>query len=241
MHVYDKRDPNSIRELFASIAQRYDMGNAVLSMQLYRRWNRQLIEHVLEPSPPKILLDLCCGTGDIAFTYLQKAPKPPETIYMIDFCAEMLANAKAKGDRMPSRSEINYIVGDAQKIPLPDASVDSVTIAYGIRNVTYPAQCISETYRILKPGGRIGILELTRPSNPFMRFGHSLYLRSVVPVVGRFLTSNQNAYEYLRKSISHFIPATDLQRMFEETGFSNTQVIPLCGGIATIVSGFKRF
>lgn len=240
--MYNKQDPTSIRTLFGSIAKRYDLGNAVLSMRLFRRWNARLIEGIVKPQQPKVLLDLCCGTGDIAFTYLSEAKITPETIYMIDFCPEMLKQARVKAESLPKRqrSSIHYITGDAQDIPLPDASVDCVTIAYGIRNVANPAKCIGEVFRILRPGGSVGILELTRPDNPFMRFGHALYLRTIVPVVGRFLTSNRQAYEYLQRSIRHFIPTEDLQQMLQATGFAQATVTTLSAGIATIISGQKE-
>lgn len=235
--MYTKQDPSSIRTLFASIAKRYDVGNAVLSMRLFRRWNAQLVSSVITAKQPKVLLDLCCGTGDIAFTYLRHAEHPPEAVYMIDFCPEMLRQARMKSEGLSTRNtSIHYIVGDAQDIPLPDASVDCVTIAYGIRNVANPAKCFGEVFRVLRPGGSLGILELTRPRNPLMRLGHTLYLKAIVPVVGRFLTSNRQAYDYLQSSIRHFIPAEDLRTLLLEAGFQNASVTPLSGGIATLLS-----
>lgn len=238
LQAYNKQDPNSIRTLFASIAKRYDVGNAALSMRLYKRWNRQLVDKIRAHGESKELLDLCCGTGDIALAYLKQVQKAPETIYLIDFCAEMVEFAKQK--LAGQTVDLHYIVGDAQEIPLPSASVDAVTIAYGIRNVANPIRCITEVFRVLRPGGRLGILELTRPANPLMRFGHSIYLKTMVPLVGRLLTSNRQAYEYLQRSIQRFIPVQDLQQMLVEAGFVNTSVTPLCGGIATIVVGDKR-
>ncbi|TXI41919.1 MAG: bifunctional demethylmenaquinone methyltransferase/2-methoxy-6-polyprenyl-1,4-benzoquinol methylase UbiE [Nitrosomonas sp.] len=235
--TYDKQDPRSIRSLFANIAKRYDLGNAILSMRLFRHWNRQLIAQVLEPTQPDVILDLCCGTGDIAYTYLKHAEKLPKTLFMIDFCEEMIQCAKAKKPTVAS--DIHYIVGDAQDIPLPSNSVDAVTIAYGIRNIADPARAIAEAFRILKPGGHLGILELTRPTNPIIRFGHSIYLKTFVPIVGRLLTSDKQAYDYLQHSIKRFIPATQLEEMMQTAGFANTSVTPLTGGIATIICGTR--
>lgn len=235
---YNKSDPASIQNLFASISSRYDIGNALLSMQLHRWWNRKLVEHLLKNSSPKAYLDLCCGTGDIALSYVKKAKKPPQAAYLVDFCPEMLQEA-AKKEKLCS-TQFHYIQGDAQAIPLPDHSVDSITIAYGIRNILDPSRCISETFRVLKSGGYLGILELTRPNNSCMRFAHSLYLRSVVPLVGYLLTKDKEAYHYLQTSIHHFISADDLKKMIEKSGYADVEMRPLSGGIATIFSGFKR-
>ncbi len=241
MPTYSKQDPASIRTLFTSIARRYDIGNAVLSMQLFRRWNQQLIDSVVKPTKPKLMLDLCCGTGDIAFSYLSQTQTPPDTTFMIDFCHEMLKHAKIKAEALPKgKSNIHYITGDAQDIPLPDACVDCITIAYGIRNVAIPDKCIEEAFRVLRPGGCLGILELTRPKSAFMRAGHAIYLRTIVPIVGRFLTSNRQAYDYLQKSIRHFISPDDLRHMMLNAGFSDVIITPLSGGIATIISGQKN-
>ncbi len=235
--TYDKQDPRTIRALFANIAKRYDLGNSVLSLRLCHRWNRQLIAQVVTPQQPTVLLDLCCGTGDIAYTYLQHTDLLPKSVFMVDFCPEMIEFAKSKLAQV--NTDIHYIVGDAQAIPLPDATADVVTIAYGIRNIANPAKAIAEVFRVLKPGGRLGILELTRPTHPFMRLGHALYLKTFVPVVGRLLTSDRQAYDYLQRSIRHFIPAEELINMMRTTGFTDTELTPLSGGIATILTGQK--
>lgn len=238
--VYDKHNPKSIQNLFSSIAERYDVGNALLSMNLHRSWNRRLAR-LIATRKPDVLLDLCCGTGDIAFTYLDSAPERPQRVYMIDFCEEMLEQAKRKAaSKCSQKVDMIFRVGDAQALDLPDASVDAITIAYGIRNVQQPERCIAEAYRVLKPSGYLAILELTRPRNPVMRLGHSFYLKTCVPLIGRWLTKNQQAYEYLQRSIHHFIPPESIQSMLNQAGFQQTTVKRLSLGIATLVSGSKE-
>ena len=236
---YNKNDPATIQSMFNSIAKRYDFTNSVLSLQMHKSWNRALVAAVGGTSKADSLLDLCCGTGDIALAYLQVA-KAPCKVFLIDFSTDMLACAKEKSKQLgASGHRLEFIEADVQELPLPDAIADCATIAYGIRNVKDPIKCFHEVFRTLKPGGRFGILELTQPTNPVMRLGHSLYLRTILPLLGKWLTANQAAYDYLRASIHTFITPAHLEKLLKEAGFINTYRKPLAGGIATILFGQK--
>lgn len=237
---YTKADPESIQTMFSRIAKRYDRGNAVLSMQMHRLWNRKLVKSIVMPAKPKVLLDLCAGTGDIAFDYLSRCSDRRSAV-LLDFCGDMLecAKEKARAAGYDKRHDITYVEGDAQAIPLPESSVDAVTIAYGIRNVRSPQQCFSEVQRVLRPNGVIGILELTQPDNPVLKVGHSLYLNTVVPVLGRLVATDGNAYRYLRNSIKAFTPPKKLANELIKAGLRDVRCIPLLGGTATIITGRK--
>lgn len=236
--MYKKEDPQSIQEMFGSIAKQYDRTNAILSLQMHRLWNNALVK-IATANHPTHLLDLCSGTGEIAFTYLKKS-KTSKTVYMIDFCEQMLSSARLKGDHPQFKHhQLSYIEADAQKIPLESASIDSVTLAYGIRNIQNPLHCLNEVYRVLKPGGLFGILELTEPQNRFLKFSHQIYLKKILPLVGGWLTTNPLAYEYLCNSIQAFIKPDQLEEMLQSSGFSKTSQKKLGFGIATIISGKK--
>lgn len=237
--TYRKDHPESIQKMFGSIAKQYDRGNAILSLQMHRFWNKKLIE-LTTINNPKILLDLCSGTGEIAFSFLKKAKKK-KNVYMIDFCEEMLYYARVKGENLKiDEHQISYIQADAQNIPLESESVDAVTLAYGIRNIENPLKCLNEVFRVLKPGGTFGILELTEPKNRFLKFFHKIYLKTILPLVGRLLTSNKQAYAYLCNSIHTFIKPEKLEEMLKSAGFSETSRTKLGGGIATIFFGKKK-
>lgn len=239
---YTKERPETIQSMFSSIAADYDRGNAIMSFNLHRFWNRALVHEVRQNAQDGHILDLCCGTGEIALTYLQNAPAHVHG-YLLDFCPEMLHHAKVKlsetGLSQPT-SHIHYIQGDAQDVPLESESVNYVTVAYGIRNVKDPAQCCREAFRVLKPGGRFGILELTRPEGEWMKKGHTLYLKTLVPLLGKLVASNEQAYQYLRDSIQEFISPDELQGILKESGFQRTWKRPLLGGVATIIVGSKK-
>lgn len=232
MSQYCKEAPDSIQEMFGTIAKQYDRANSVMSLRMHHYWNQQLVQHL---SPSKRHLDICCGTGEIAFGFLEQ-PNPPEKSQLLDFCEEMLACAREKSKKYPDHP-FHFIQADAQEIPLGDACVDRVTVAYGIRNVKDPRKCAAEVYRVLEPGGQFGILELTRPNHALLRFGHRLYMHTVLPTVGRLVSANQEAYQYLCNSIQNFVSPTDLAKMLEEVGFKEIEVIPLMGGVATIIRG----
>lgn len=236
---YSKQEPETIQNLFGAIAAQYDRTNSVLSFQMHKRWNKELVNAVSEGETPRRLLDLCCGTGEIAITFLKKAPVRCQA-FLLDFCEEMLQCAKAKAEeQLLHHHTLTYLRADAQNIPLAKESVQACTIAYGIRNVKDPKKCIDEVFRVLEPGGRFAILELTQPQNSLLRFGHSCYLRFFLPQIGRLLTHNKAAYEYLCQSIQNFIVPAVLEEQLKAAGFTDTYCRPLNGGIATLIFGKK--
>lgn len=225
--------------MFGTIAKNYDRTNAVLSFQLHRLWNKELIRQVTTHNNPESLLDLCSGTGEIAFSYL-KSVKSKKKVILLDFCEEMLSSAKNKGKApLFEQHDLTYILGDAQAIPLNDESMHAATIAYGIRNVQSPKKCIEDVFRVLKPGGSFGILELTEPKNRLLNLSHKFYLKFILPLIGNVLTSNKEAYQYLCNSINQFVKPEKIEEILKETGFTETKRIPLTGGIATIIYGKK--
>jgi demethylmenaquinone methyltransferase / 2-methoxy-6-polyprenyl-1,4-benzoquinol methylase len=237
--TYQKNQPESIQEMFGSIAKQYDRTNAIMSFNLHKRWNKTLANLVAEQKKPSQYLDLCCGTGEIAYTLLRQTERPIET-FLLDFCQEMLDCAKQKQkEKSLAPHHLHYIQADAQQIPLPGESIDATTIAYGIRNVQDPKKCAQEVFRVLRPGGMFAILELTQPKQPVMRLGHKLYLSTFLPIIGKMTAANKDAYRYLSKSIQAFIPPSQLENTLKESGFINTAQISLTGGIATIITGTK--
>ncbi|MBB64682.1 MAG: bifunctional demethylmenaquinone methyltransferase/2-methoxy-6-polyprenyl-1,4-benzoquinol methylase UbiE [Waddliaceae bacterium] len=239
--TYDKERPETIQGLFTHIASDYDRANAIMSFSLHKWWNSTLIKKLTErPLEGQVtLLDLCCGTGEITKSYLKKHQNP-HRVFALDFSEGMLAQAKMRLLTPEfSQHEITCIQGDAQNIPLEKCSVDRISVAYGIRNVRKPELCIQEAFRVLKPGGTFCILELTRPKFPPLRFLHRTYMTYVLPLVGKLVASDKEAYEYLMNSIQGFIAPSDLAQTMSDSGFQEVQCQALLGGIATIIQGYK--
>lgn len=236
---YQKNHPETIQAMFNSIAQGYDRTNAILSFQLHNRWNKQLIQEITKHLQPQTFLDLCCGTGEIGLGWLARQPEM-RSLYLLDFSSNMLACAKDKAERAPNQNHrISYLQADVQAIPLMDQSVDCAAIAYGIRNVQDPQKCFQDVHRVLKAGGYFGILELSQPQNKVLRFGHSFYLKTILPIIGGMLTKNRDAYRYLSQSIPAFIEPAQLQQLLENNGFAIKSCQSLCGGIATLLIAKK--
>ncbi len=231
---YEKSDPNTIKLMFGAIAKRYDFVNGVLSFNLHKIWNKKLIQHTFSQNPATFL-DLCAGTGEIAYTWL-KTTKTPKKGYLVDFCKEMLDCAR---ERAPKNHDLELIVADAQAIPLPDSSVEAVSVAYGIRNVKDPSLCFREVNRVLQPNGLFGILELTEPKNQIIAYLHRFYLTKALPFFGGLLTTNPKAYSYLSKSIQNFSKPTEIKEKLEKAGFTQVEIIPLTFGIAHIILAKK--
>lgn len=240
MPTYQKEQPNSIKALFNDIARQYDVTNRVISLNMSKKWNQQLA-HLAGTSRKTAytLLDLCAGTGEVAFECLKGAPFG-SLAYLLDFSPEMLAIAKKKAKELPlKKRQLRYLEADAQKIPLASKSIDYATMAYGIRNVKDPSKCFEEVYRVLKHGGNFAILELTRPQNRFLKLGHQLYTHWIMPLFGKLLTRNKEAYNYLCKSVQHFISPTELEKLLSAKGFNQVRSHSLAGGIATIIVARK--
>lgn len=237
--TYNKHNPESIKKMFGSIAKNYDHTNALLSFQMHRYWNRSLIEMTLTEKKPITYVDLCCGTGEISLNYLKNATTACEA-YLLDFCPEMLDCAKQRAKKLPAlHHQITYLHADAQSIPLASNLIECVTMAYGIRNISDPIQCFTEIYRILLKNGKLGILELTQPKNTVLKIGHTLYLNTVIPLLGKWATSNGEAYQYLCNSIKTFVQPQDLKLMLAQVGFKNIEIKPIFGGVATILLAEK--
>lgn len=243
---YHKEDSQSIQDMFTSIAPRYDRGNAVLSLCLFHLWNRALIEATLLQTPtPMRILDLCCGTGEITTRYLKMAhkrglPLEDQQITLVDFSAGMLEEAEKRiAETKTHGATLHFNCADAQSLPYPNHHFDAVVIAYGIRNIAAPGKCLDEVYRVLRPGGRLGIVELTRPRYRLLRLGHFLYMHTLVPLIGRIVSNNQEAYHYLKRSIETFVTPEELLHTIRMAGFTMPLCRSLMGGIATLFLGQK--
>jgi demethylmenaquinone methyltransferase/2-methoxy-6-polyprenyl-1,4-benzoquinol methylase len=239
MTEYTKEDPKTIEAMFDKIAPQYDKANSLMSMNLHKKWNAKLTQTALEKET-KSYLDLCTGTGEIAFNLMKDNHRDCEA-FLLDFSDNMLQCAKSKAATLGfTRHRIHYLHADAQTIPLPSESIDTVTIAYGIRNVQNTEKCVKEVYRVLRKGGLFAILELTQPKNHLMKLGHKFYMKALLPVVGKFIAYDKQAYCYLRNSIQEFLIPEELEKILKNNGFLETKIDPINCGIATILTGRKR-
>ncbi len=230
------KDPEVIQSMFGKIAKHYDFTNGVLSFQLHKYWNRKLTRSI---QADDILLDICSGTGEIAYRWLDEQKAPKKAIF-IDFSEEMLEGQNAT--RLPhliKGHQLQFIQADATFLPIGTESVDAVSIAYGIRNVQKPEACFKEAFRVLKANGSLSILELTAPKNRLLRFFHNIYLQKFLPLLGGILTKEKDAYAYLAKSVQTFTKPDELKALLLNSGFRKVTIRPLTGGIATLIEAQK--
>lgn len=222
--------PTAIKNFFAHIAPRYDVVNDVLSLFLCRYWNRALLKAAMTHGKVSSYLDLCAGTGTLAKRLIKSLH--PDRSVLLDFCPEMLAVAQRR--LVGVDGAISYVVADACASGLEAVSVDIITCAYGIRNVADVSGCLREAHRVLRPGGMLAIVELTRPQSRILSFLHGLYLRWVMPWVGGLVTFDFKAYKHLRDSVEAFMPPSALLAELRQNGFREVKAVPLSGGIATL-------
>jgi len=218
----------SVRNMFSKIAPRYDLANDVLSLGTHRRWRKKAVK-LARAAPGNTVLDCATGTGDLALAF-KRAVGPQGHVIGTDFCADMLNLAPAKAKK--AGLEVHFEVADAMALPYPDASFDIVSISFGIRNVDNPQRCLLEMARVLKHGGRALIVEFGQPKGLFGNF-FRLYSKHVIPFVGKCLTGNRSAYEYLPKTSAAFPSGDAFLSLMEQTAaFHTTQACPLSFGIA---------
>ena len=214
--------------MFDAIAVRYDLLNHLLSGGIDYWWRRRAIRSLALTGRERVL-DLCTGTGDLAIGAARARPGAARVVG-VDFAGAMLGVARRKIDRDRLRDRIALVRGDATRIPVADRSVDAVTIAFGIRNVENVSAACAEMARVLKPGGRLAVLEFAVPAVPGWRSVYGWYLRHVLPRVGRAVSRHNGAYAYLPASIGAFETPDELVKILRQSGFAHVSAVPLTLG-----------
>jgi demethylmenaquinone methyltransferase/2-methoxy-6-polyprenyl-1,4-benzoquinol methylase len=232
--------PRLVRGVFDSVASRYDLMNDLMSGGVHRLWKNAAAAR-LNPQPGDVIIDCAGGTGDMArrFSRLVEAARgrrggPPAKVVVVDYNARMVAAGRERGDD----EHIVWAVGDAQSLPLPDASANSYCISFGLRNVTEIAKALAEARRVLKPGGRFLCLEFSRPTASALRKIYDAYSFAVIPAVGKAVANDRESYAYLVESIRRFPAQAQLAGMMEAAGFSRVDVSNFSGGVCALHQGW---
>jgi len=237
--------PRLVRGVFDRVAGRYDLMNDLMSAGVHRLW-KDAVAARLNPQPGETIVDCAGGTGDMArrFARLARQAKARRAkkgeggadakVVVVDYNAEMVAAGRARG----GEPEIVWAVGDAQRLPLPDASANAYVIAFGIRNVTDIEGALREARRVLKPGGRFLCLEFSRPTAEAMRRAYDAYSFKVIPAVGARVTGDREAYQYLVESIRRFPDQRTFAAMIERAGLRQVGFTNFTGGVAALHTGW---
>ena len=231
------KTPARIASMFDAIAPRYDLLNHVLSAGMDRGWRNRAID-ALGLTDRARVLDVCTGTGDLALAAVNR--RHGASVVGVDFAAEMLRLGLVKVRAASLENRIHLVRGDAARIPVGDATCDAATIGFGIRNVAEPERALAEIARILKPGGRLAILEFGQPRIPGLRTLYAWYFRYMLPLVGRLISRHQSAYSYLPASVGTFPPPAEFAKILAATGFSQVQAVPLTFGIVYLFTAQRR-
>ena len=228
-----------VRGVFSSVASRYDLMNDVMSVGVHRLWKDAMVDW-LNPGPGMAVLDVAGGTGDIAFRIAQAARKKggEAQITVCVLSPVMLGEGRRRAETKKENA-ITWICGDAQALPLPDASFDAYTIAFGIRNVTHIEKALAEARRVLKPGGRFLCLEFSKLEMPVLDKMYDAYSFKVLPRLGGLIAGDAPSYKYLAESIRRFPPQREFARMIAEAGLAQVKIRNLAGGIAALHSAWR--
>ena len=232
--------PALVRGVFDRVARRYDLMNDLMSAGVHRVW-KDMTAARLNPQPGELIVDCAGGTGDISRRLAKLARKaqrrrggPDARIAVVDFDHEMVKSGVERG----GEPEIVWSVGDAQRLPLPDASADAYVIAFGLRNVTDIPTALAEARRVLKPGGRYLCLEFSRPPAQALRTAYDAYSFKLIPQIGEWVAQDRDAYQYLVESIRRFPDQPTLARMMGEAGFKRQGWTNFTGGVVALHHGW---
>lgn len=221
-----KTKKEEVEEMFDNIAHRYDFLNRLLSLGIDRSWRKKAVKYIGE-NKPKTILDVATGTGDFAFEALSLAP---EKIIGYDLSEGMMKYGREKAVASGTSHIVEFVKGDSEKMPFENNKFDAVTVGFGVRNFEYLEEGLSEIYRVLKPRGRLAILEISLPTNPLVRFGYDIYFSHILPLIGRVFSRDVRAYTYLPESVKAFPQGTVFTQILSNTGFTNVQWEPLTLG-----------
>ncbi|SFG94984.1 2-octaprenyl-6-methoxy-1,4-benzoquinone methylase /demethylmenaquinone methyltransferase [Palleronia marisminoris] len=225
-----------VHGVFTSVASRYDVMNDVMSLGVHRLWKDAMMDW-LAPRAGQRLLDVAGGTGDVAFRFLRRAPSAKATV--LDLTESMLDAGRERAEAESLAGRLDWVVGDAMALPFEDRSFDVYTISFGIRNVTRIQDALSEAYRVLKPGGRLMVLEFSQIPNDMMQRAYDLYSFKVIPRMGQAIARDRASYQYLVESIRRFPDQETFAGMIRDAGFEQVRYRNLSMGIAALHSGWK--
>lgn len=234
--ILDKSN-GQIAGMFNSIAHRYDLLNHLLSLGIDNIWRRKLLKSAMR-SHPENALDIACGTGDLTIALAKRGIK----VTGLDIAQEMMEYAKLKSKKIAGRKNIqlpDFVHSPAESLPFRENSFDIVSIGFGIRNFSDRKKSLSEIYRVLKPGGKLMVLEFAQPKNYILRTLFNLYFRNILPLIGKIISGNNHAYKYLTDSVEEFPKYEEFGKELKDSGLNNLDYKPLTGGIALLYTAVK--
>ena len=233
MQQYLQNKKGLVENVFDQVYNQYDLMNDFMSFGIHRIWKKNML-NMMNPSSKQKLIDVACGTGDIAKLFLDNVDKQSE-ITCVDPNKGMISKGKEK---LREFSNLNWIIAPAEKLPIKDNSFDFYTISFGLRNTKNLKKCLSEAYRVLKPGGRFLCLEFSKIQNSSLNFMYKNYSK-IIPLIGKLVVGEKEPYEYLIKSIENFLNQDELIELMKEQNFKKCSYRNLSGGIVSIHSGWK--
>ena len=234
--VREEDKAGRVQGVFGSVASKYDVMNDAMSMGIHRVWKDAMMDW-LAPRAGQKLLDVAGGTGDISFRFLERAGSGHATV--LDLTEPMLIEGRKRAEAAQKAESLDWIVGDAMALPFEDNTFDVYTISFGIRNVTRPQEALNEAFRVLKPGGRLMVLEFSQIPNELMQKVYDLYSFNIIPRLGQAIAGDRDSYQYLVESIRKFPDQETFLRMVKKAGFENAKYRNLTMGVACLHSGWK--
>jgi demethylmenaquinone methyltransferase/2-methoxy-6-polyprenyl-1,4-benzoquinol methylase len=225
-----------VEGVFTSVASRYDVMNDLMSGGVHRLWKDAMMDW-LAPRDGQRLLDVAGGTGDIAFRFLRRAPGAKAVV--CDMTAAMLEVGRQRAEAARLEGQLDWVQGDAMALPFADASFDVYTISFGIRNVTRIGDALAEAFRVLRPGGRLMVLEFSQLPNPALQWAYDRYSYNVIPTMGQVVARDRDSYQYLVESIRKFPDQETFAGMIRAAGFEQVRYRNLTMGVAALHSGWK--
>ena len=234
--VAEDQKAGLVHGVFTNVASKYDIMNDVMSVGIHRVWKDAMMDW-LAPRDGQRLLDVAGGTGDVAFRFLGRAPGASATV--LDMTESMLIEGQKRAEAAQMAEKLDWIVGDAMALPFEDNTFDRYTISFGIRNVTRIPQALAEAFRVLRPGGRLMVLEFSQLPNDGLQKLYDLYSFNVIPRMGKLIAGDSDSYQYLVESIRRFPDQETFATMIRSAGFEQVSYRNLSMGIAALHSGWK--